>query len=233
MRTKLPVSVWGYAILHEVSLIRMRPSANHVYSPMQLAFGQEPNISHLRIFRCAVYVPIAPPQRNKMGPQRRLGICVGYEMISIIRYLELLMGDVFTAHFAGCHFNEAIFLSIGGKKKNYKKDIQKRMTKSYIPAVNALVRVEIPDVKSNDKVTQESKACLKCGRPVGSKDKNPRKRKATKNAIIHEDIVLEGTQNVAPPKEEINDINKEVKKMAKLREEIAVQKTKETELNKT
>ncbi|GKE58158.1 retrovirus-related pol polyprotein from transposon TNT 1-94, partial [Tanacetum coccineum] len=47
MRTKLPVSVWGHAILHAASLIRIRPSANHVYSPMQLAFGQEPNISHL------------------------------------------------------------------------------------------------------------------------------------------------------------------------------------------
>ncbi|GKG37753.1 hypothetical protein Tco_0456976, partial [Tanacetum coccineum] len=47
----------------------------------------------------------------------------------------------------------------------------KRVTKSYIPAVNALARVEIPDIKSDDKVTQESKARLKGGRPVGSKDK--------------------------------------------------------------
>ncbi|GJY37898.1 hypothetical protein Tco_0424262 [Tanacetum coccineum] len=54
-------------------------------------------------------------------------------------------------------------------------------------------RVEIPNVKYDDKVTQESKARLKRGRPVGFKDKNPRKRKATENAIIHEDIVLEGT----------------------------------------
>ncbi|GKE43619.1 retrovirus-related pol polyprotein from transposon TNT 1-94 [Tanacetum coccineum] len=32
MRTKLPVSMWGHAILHAASLIRMRPSANHKYS---------------------------------------------------------------------------------------------------------------------------------------------------------------------------------------------------------
>ncbi|GJU89384.1 putative RNA-directed DNA polymerase [Tanacetum coccineum] len=86
----------------------------------------------------------------------------------------------------------------------------KRVTKSYILAVNAPARVKIPNVKSDDKVTQESKARLKRRRPVGSKDKNPRKRKATENAIIHEDIVLEGTYNVAPPEEEIDDINKEV-----------------------
>ncbi|GJX64491.1 retrovirus-related pol polyprotein from transposon TNT 1-94 [Tanacetum coccineum] len=64
MRTKFPVSIWGHAILHAAFLIRMRPSANHLYSPMQLAFGQEPNISYLRIFGCAVYVPIAPPQQT-------------------------------------------------------------------------------------------------------------------------------------------------------------------------
>ncbi|GJW15632.1 disease resistance CC-NBS-LRR class family protein [Tanacetum coccineum] len=41
VRTKLPVSRWGHAILHAASLIRMRPSANHVYSPMQLAFYRQ------------------------------------------------------------------------------------------------------------------------------------------------------------------------------------------------
>ncbi|GJZ86555.1 disease resistance CC-NBS-LRR class family protein [Tanacetum coccineum] len=222
MRTKLPVSVWGHAILHAASLLRMRP----------------------------IYVSIAPPQRKKIGPQRRLGINVGYETISIIRYLKPLTGDAFTARCAYCHFNEAIFPPLGGEKKNHEKGVSwsepsllyldlctkksktavqrimhmqeianqlpdaftdtKRVTKSYIPAVNAPTRVEIPDVKSDDKVTQESKAPLKRGRPVGSKDKNPRKRKATENAIIHEDIVLEGTKNVAPPEEEIDDINKEV-----------------------
>ncbi|GJW77705.1 retrovirus-related pol polyprotein from transposon TNT 1-94 [Tanacetum coccineum] len=184
----------------------------------------------------AVYVPIAPPERIKMGPQRRLGIYVGYETISIIRYLEPLTGDVFTARFADCHFNEAIFPSLGEEKKNHEKDVSwsepsllyldsrtkqsetevqktmhmqeivnqlpdaftdtKRVTKSYILAVNASARVEIPNVKYDDKVTQESKARLKRGRPVGFKDKNPRKRKATENAIIHEDIVLEGTTEI-------------------------------------
>ena len=66
MRTKLLISVWGHAVLHAAALIRIRPSAYHEYSPLQLAFGQELNIFHLRIFGCAVYVPIAPPQRTKM-----------------------------------------------------------------------------------------------------------------------------------------------------------------------
>ena len=78
--------------------------------------GKQPNISHLRIFGCAVYVPIAPTQRTKMGPQRRLGVYVGFDSPSIIRYLEPLTGDVFTVRFTNCHFNERVFLSLGGEK---------------------------------------------------------------------------------------------------------------------
>jgi len=96
VRTKLPISIWGHTILHVAALIHIRPSAYHEYSPLQLAFGQESNISHLRIFGCVVYVPIAPPQRTKMGPQRRLGIYLGYKSLSIIRYLEPKTSDVFT-----------------------------------------------------------------------------------------------------------------------------------------
>ena len=88
--------------------------------------GQEPNISHLRVFGCGVYIPIAPPQRTKMGPQRRLGIYIGYESPSIIKYLESLTGDVFTARFVDCHFDETIFPTLGeenGKMKMLKKEI--------------------------------------------------------------------------------------------------------------
>jgi hypothetical protein len=67
MKSKLPVSTWGHAILHAASLVRIRPTTYQKYSSLQLAFGQPPNISHFRIFCCVVYVPIAPPQRTKMG----------------------------------------------------------------------------------------------------------------------------------------------------------------------
>ena len=60
IQAKLPLFVWGHAILHAESLIRIRPTFYHKYSPIQLAYGQEPNISHLRIFGC-VYIPISPP----------------------------------------------------------------------------------------------------------------------------------------------------------------------------
>ena len=82
-----------------------------------MVFGREPNIYHVIVFGCAVYVPISPPQRTKMDPQRRLKIYVGYESPSIIKYLEPTTGDLFTARFADCHFDESNFPTLGGESK--------------------------------------------------------------------------------------------------------------------
>ena len=54
--------------MHAAAFVRIKPISYRKYSPSQLVFGQEPNIAHLRIFDCAVYVLIASPQRTKMGP---------------------------------------------------------------------------------------------------------------------------------------------------------------------
>jgi len=96
MRRKLLISTSGHAILHDASLIHTRPTSYHNSSPLKFIFGREPNISHLRIFGCAVYVPVSPPQHTKMGPQTRLRIYVGYESPSIIKYLKPTTGYSFT-----------------------------------------------------------------------------------------------------------------------------------------
>ena len=90
---------------------------------MQLVYGQKPNIFHLKTSKFAVYIPISPPQRIKMGPQRRLGIYVGYKSPSIIKYLEPLIGDLFTVRFIDCHFDESIFPTLGGENKQLEKEI--------------------------------------------------------------------------------------------------------------
>ena len=51
-----------------------------------------------------------------MGPQRKLGIYVGYDSPSIIRYLEPSTGEVFTARFVDYHFNENLFPPLRGEK---------------------------------------------------------------------------------------------------------------------
>ena len=123
MKTKLPTYVWGHAILHAATLVHLRLINYHKFSSLQLVLGQEPNISHLRIFECGVYVPIAPPNRTKMGPQRRLGIYVGFESPSIIRYLEPLTGDMFTARFSDRRFNEIFFPKLRGEYSDIKRKI--------------------------------------------------------------------------------------------------------------
>jgi hypothetical protein len=74
--TNLNDTAWGHAVLHAATLIRLRPTSSLSQSPLQMIFDYEPDVSHLRTFSCAVEVPVAPPKRTKMGPQRRLGIYV-------------------------------------------------------------------------------------------------------------------------------------------------------------
>ena len=101
--------------MHAASFVCIRPTTYHEYSPSQLVVGKQPNISHLQIFGCVVYVLITPTQCTKMGPQRRLGIYVGFDSPSIIRYLKPLTGDVFTTSFVDCYFNESVFPPLGGE----------------------------------------------------------------------------------------------------------------------
>ena len=133
MKTKLPTSTWGHVVMHAASLIRIRPTSYQEYSLSQLILGKQQNISHLRVFGYAIHVPIAPPQRTKMGPQRRLGIYKGFDSSSIIRYLELLIRNVFRARFADCHFNEIIFPPLGGKKV-----YSKRTTRNYLECIHII-----------------------------------------------------------------------------------------------
>ena len=122
MNCKLPTSCWDHAVLHAADLIQLRPTAYHKISPLQLVCGNPLSISHLRKFGCAVYVPISPPQRTSMGPHRKLGIYVGYSSPSNIKYLEPLTGDLFTAWFTDCIFNEDHFSTL--EREMYQKECQ-------------------------------------------------------------------------------------------------------------
>ncbi|GJR21466.1 retrovirus-related pol polyprotein from transposon TNT 1-94 [Tanacetum coccineum] len=87
----------------------------------------------------------------------------------------------------------------------------KRVTISHIPAANAPTRVEIPNKQVGDNIAQESQKRLKRGRPIGSKDKNPHKRKGTKKLWPMMKLVLDETQDIkTSPEKEMNDINKEM-----------------------
>jgi hypothetical protein len=110
----LPISYWGHAVLHAANLIQLRPTTYHSTSPLYLVRGNAPSISHLQKFRCTVYAPISPSKRTSMASDRKLGLYVGYHFTLIIKYLKPLTGDLFTARYADCIFNEDHFLTLGG-----------------------------------------------------------------------------------------------------------------------
>ena len=56
----------------------------------------------------------------------------------------------------------------------------KKVTKSYISAANTPIRIDVQE--GHNQVATESRTRLKRGRPIGSKDNNPRKtKKGAKN----------------------------------------------------
>ena len=59
----------------------------------------------------------------------------------------------------------------------------KRISKFYIPAKNVPIRIDVPV----GQVATEANSRQKRGRPVGSKDKNPRKRKEVNNIPVEKD----------------------------------------------
>lgn len=68
----------------------------------------------------------------------------------------------------------------------------KRVTKPHIPTAIAPIKIDVP--KGQFLVTSESKANLKRGRPVGSKNKNTRKKRAkTNDGQIKEAMILKGS----------------------------------------
>ena len=75
----------------------------------------------------------------------------------------------------------------------------KRVTKSHIPALNALARIDIT------KISNEFNIRRKRGRPLGSKDVNPRKKKEQNKAV---GITPEEVTDKIP--EEINKIPEEI-----------------------
>jgi hypothetical protein len=76
----------------------------------------------------------------------------------------------------------------------------KRVTKSHIPAANAPEKIDVQHGQSS--TANESKPTIKRGRPLGSKDKNPRKRKGGKD----QDGKVEEARMEEKPPEETKDM---------------------------
>ena len=71
---------WIYAVKAKLHTYNVTPIKCADYkTPKELWSGQKPNISHLRVFGCLVWVHILKKRRHKLQPKSKAMIFVGYE----------------------------------------------------------------------------------------------------------------------------------------------------------
>ena len=109
LHANLPSSLWSHAVLHAATLLRYRPTLLNSQSSLELVSGSIPNVRHLRIFGCQVWVPAPEPRMRTISAHRLEGIYIGCDSPSIIRYLETRTGVIHKARFENCRFIETIF----------------------------------------------------------------------------------------------------------------------------
>ena len=70
LHANMPSNLWGHVVLHAASLLKLRPTLLNTQTPHELLSGRPPDISHLRVFGCQVWIPLPDPYRHKIGAHR-------------------------------------------------------------------------------------------------------------------------------------------------------------------
>jgi hypothetical protein len=75
----LLMCLWAEATMAAVYVQnRLSHSALGFKAPEEMFTGKKPEVSHLKIFGCLVFIHIPKEKRNKLEPSRKKGIFVGY-----------------------------------------------------------------------------------------------------------------------------------------------------------
>jgi hypothetical protein len=79
----LPMCLWAEAAMTAVYVQnRLSHSALGFKTSEEMFTGKKPEVSHLKIFGCPVFIHIPKEKSNKMEPSRKKGIFVGYCEVS-------------------------------------------------------------------------------------------------------------------------------------------------------
>ena len=70
LHVNIPSSLWGHAILHAATLLKITLTLLNVQTPPEYLTGRPPNVDHLRTFGCHVWVSVPEPRRLTIGPYR-------------------------------------------------------------------------------------------------------------------------------------------------------------------
>jgi hypothetical protein len=79
----LPMCLWAKATMVAVYVQnRLSHSALGFKTSEEMFIGKKPEVSHLKIFGCPVFIHISKEKRNKLEPSGKKGIFVGYCEVS-------------------------------------------------------------------------------------------------------------------------------------------------------
>ena len=78
VNAKLPMNLWGEALLTACHIHNRIPSRKYKVSPYELWKKRKPNLSYLRVWGCLAFYRVPDPKRMKLGPRALKGIFVGY-----------------------------------------------------------------------------------------------------------------------------------------------------------
>jgi hypothetical protein len=79
----LPMCLWAEAVMAVVYVQnRLSHSALGLKTPEEMFTRKKPEVSHLKIFGCPVFMHIPKEKRNKLDPSEKKGIFVGYCEVS-------------------------------------------------------------------------------------------------------------------------------------------------------
>jgi hypothetical protein len=79
----LPMHLWAEATRTTIYVqYRLSHSALGFKTPEEMFIGKKPEVSHLKIFGCPVFVHIPKEKRTKLDPSGKKGIFVGYCEVS-------------------------------------------------------------------------------------------------------------------------------------------------------
>ena len=94
----LQPSFWPYAFYHYVRLYNFVPHGTRPTSPYEMCGSDLPNLSKLRTFGCRVHVRPTTARYDKLVPNSRLGIFMGYSRsLKVLYYYDLESAMVKTA----------------------------------------------------------------------------------------------------------------------------------------
>jgi hypothetical protein len=94
--------MWGHTVLHATVLFKLRPILLNVQTLAELQSGRIPDVSHIKVFGCQVWDPVAKPKRRTIGAHREEGIYIGFDSPAIIHYLVPATGILLKAKFVNC-----------------------------------------------------------------------------------------------------------------------------------